>query len=313
MSFQLFPYATTSRWKIWKQRVFDCSTLKGEQAAHLALPGSKTYKSFTTSLPALPEHVQDNGPSVFYDEAMSSYSSRLKAFSDLCGLGHAPSSLSRAVLLDMIGDQLTQALTPPTRKLGKNRDIELWEAPAWNSIRIDLGLFIGEQLIQEFPRANPRWVAPSPRDEPCGPWDYPELRLTSNGKANPWLDADLFEEDLRAKVLKAYGNRRDEDFLTGGWLDICEAVFEQNNVDHEEHDMGDFSPTILNRNAGIKADDIIKHVFDTAGFFISTQWLKRFASEHVDPYYADTLLSLGDCVRPDVWPNWAGSASSIDT
>ena len=38
MSFQLFPYATTSRWKIWKQRVFDCSTLKGEQAAHLALP-----------------------------------------------------------------------------------------------------------------------------------------------------------------------------------------------------------------------------------------------------------------------------------
>ncbi len=305
---ELWPYATTSSLVFWKERIFDFRDIQMGFGGE-ALPGIKAYEPFRAIDHFLPEHLMDDGPKRFYDDVMKQKDVRIASLLALCDVPEI-SGPKAAYSLDQLGDQLAAAIEPNKKVLKKvNGRYELrnrsWSssflmAPIWNSISIDLGLLIGDLVIETYPKQHGRWACPKGRDNPMGAWDYPRLQFDMPAREENDQEATLLE-----KLAKTYDRNKSKDFTSGGWLDAFDNALQELGLNPDEYDSGEYSPDVV-RYARHSNSNIDVHPMATSEQFLTRQFLKRFLPDEMDSYQRDTFMSLGDAIRPDTFPNWTG-------
>lgn len=297
----MFPYATISRWNIAKTRIFSFS----ECAAVRQVPsifGNGRYQPFVAIDNVYPNHLDGDGPRRFYSQIIGEKTDRLNQFKILLNWDRDVSEdLNTSSKLDIIGDLMLQGIEPRAKATNKNAYIrsqpELWIAPIWNSIFVDLSILLGECAISEYEHLNPKWVCPVDRDEPQGYLDYPAI--TFDVKTAP------ADDPLLNALLKEYQYNNRRNLKDGAWIEIYDRILLENGFDPDDFDYREYSPDRVSRLLTPSNNQPHFYPFEAAWAFLIIGFQRKYVPDMLDDYYAHSQIALGDCLRQETLPNWS--------
>lgn len=297
----MFPYATISRWNVTKTRVFkfsECSTVR--QAPPIF--GNIQYKPFAAIDNVYPNHLDGKGPIRFYNQIVKEKSERLKQFKRILNWDSKLSKeLNTASKLDSIGDLFLQSIEPNVNIAKRNSYFrfqpELWIAPIWHSLYVDLSIFLGECAISEYEHLNPKWVPPVDRDEPQGYLDYPAITFN--------VKTASVNDPLIEALSKEYKNSNKKYLKDGAWIDIYDRIISKMGFGPDDFDYREYSPDRVARLLSPSNNQPYFYPFEAAWAFLLIGFQKKYVPDMLDGYYAHSQIALGDCLRQDTLPNWS--------
>ena len=298
---KMFPYATVSKWNIAKTRVFSFS----ECAAVRQVPsifGTNLYQPFIAIDNVYPNHLDGDGPRRFYHQVIDEKSDRLNQFKNLLSWnGDMAEDLNTSSKLDNIGDLFLQVVEPRVNTVKKSAYLrlqpELWIAPIWHSIYVDLSILLGECAIREYGYLDPKWVPPVDRDEPQGYLDYPAIRFDVKTAA---VDDPLLEA-----LSKEYQNASTRDLKDGAWIDIYNRIVSEIGCNPDDFDYREHSPDRVSRLLTPSNNQPHFYPFEAAWAFLLIGFQRKYVPDMLDEYYAHSQIALGDCLRQETLPNWS--------
>lgn len=283
-----------------KRRVFsfqECARAKNTAS----ILGRTDYKPIIAIDNAYPEHLEDDGPSRFFQQIISEKPFRIKQFKNVLGWKDLKQN-TNATKLDYIGDILAEAIEArPELERKQNYDHvdwEIWFAPIWHSVLVDLAILLAECAIEDFEYLNPQWKPPIARDEPQQYLDYPAIVFD--------VAATAPDDPLLIALSKEYQIAAKSDLIDGSWINIFYRMIDELGFDSDEFISGDYSPDSVNRWTNPSNNRPHFYPFGAAQNFLLNVFRKKKFQEIMDAYDKDTLISLGDCLRQDTLPNWSG-------
>ena len=284
-----------------KTRVFsfgDCSAVRQVPSIF----GDGRYQPFIAIDNVYPNHLDGDGPQRFYDQIIDEKSDRLNQFRKILSWdGDVSEGLSISSKLDNIGDLLLQGVEP--RFNGAKKDAylrsqpELWIAPVWHSIYVDLSILLGECAIGAYEQVNPKWVPPAGRDEPQGYLDFPAISF--DVKPAP-VDDPLLEA-----LSEEYQSANKQDLKDGAWIDIYDRIVLEANFDPDGFDYREYSPDRVSRLLAPSHNQPRFYPFEAAWAFLLFGFQRKYLPDMLDEYDAHGQIALGDCLRQETLPNWS--------
>lgn len=296
----LFPYATTSRLKPWKTRIFVFASTAE------APPDLAPWPVQVPPHSVWPAHLTDQPRQDFFD-----WFTRIETTSVaqvIKGFSLAPDAIGDPVVLDKIGDRILEliAFSPEAEKDRQKRIKkhgegmpfvmeELMWMPIWNSIQMDLAHFVGAGVKTVYAKGNPRWGLIDPKYRPFDDARFPAI-FFNNPKTDP---EDLDEEAFFVALVESDLSFLDEPER---WWEIVEPELERRGHNLDEVDYTAFEPRHFLRP--LKGETAFGVFAALKSFFIYAL-MKRY--DYKDPYgYEEGLRSLGDILRPRDQPGWVG-------
>lgn len=302
----LLPYATQSRLKPWKTRVFAFSDT-GEQSLF------EGYRVYDPPGDCLPFHLEDKFRYDFLkyflvrEECAISNIRRAFNLSDF--------DPTNANELDKLGDVISNLIdtSPAVKKRQKafaNREMN-WE-PIWNSIFLDISLCIGLAVKKAYCRAEPRWDLVENKAQPHDWVRAPVMYL----KSNRILTSKEFEpEDLKkdniieSRLIDAVDNMPEflEDY--DKWFELVTNTLIEIKGSAEDDEVADYKAREYVKISK-EGEEIFSPIEMTWSFAMHQLLVKyKFLRSVYDQDIDHVLLSLGDVLRPDTHPNWTGFPS----
>ncbi len=296
----LFPYATTSRFKPWKQRVFvfskDAVAPSELEPWPVQIPPHGVW----------PEHLQDGPRQAFFDWFISIEKASVAQV--MQGFSLSTDAVGDPTALDKIGDRILELIefSPEAEKNRISRvkkwgegmpdlPAELMWQPIWNTILIDLAHFVAAGVKKVYAKANPRWDLIDPKFQPTYFARNPFLKMD-----NAKIDLEYAEEDAFFKKLIESDLSLLED--QDRWFEMVEPELVRRGFDLDEVDFSAYRPENFLQPIGESA------AFDPI-FALSDFFRYAFVKRHdfKDPYgYEEGLRSLGDILRPRDQAGWIG-------
>ena len=296
----LFPYATTSRFKPWKRRVF----VFEENAVAPADLGP-----WPVQIPphgVWPEHLQDGPRQAFFDWFVGIEGASIAQV--MKGFSLSSDAVGDPVALDKIGDRILDLIefSPEAEKNRLKRvkrwgegmpdlpDELVWQ-PIWNTVLIDLAHFVAAGMKKVYAKANPRWDLINPKFQPHHFARNPFLRMDNAKIDTEYADEDAFFRDLIESDLSFL---EDHD----RWFEIVDPELIRRGLDLDEVDFSAYRPENFIHPIGESAPfDLIFKLSD----FFNYAFIKRY--DFKDPYgYEEGFRSLGDILRPRDQAGWIG-------
>lgn len=304
----LLPYATQSRLKPWKTRVFAFSTTVKQSVF-------AEYDIYEPPGDCLPFHLEDK----FRPEFLKYFLTREdRAISNIKHAFKFPDfDPTNAGHLDRVGDLISNLIcvSPSVKKTQKAfADSEMnWE-PIWNSILLDISLCIGFGVKKAYYTTIPRWDLVDNKAQPHDWVRAPVMFLKTNRMP---IDKEFETEELKKDIIvenrlvDAVDKMPEllEDY--DKWFELVTNTLIEIRGSAEDYEITDYNAREYAKISK-EGEEIFSPIEMTWSFamhqlLVKYPFLRSIHDKDID----HVLLSLGDVLRPDTHPNWTGFPDQI--